>query len=153
MVYQWKIPNIYSISAQEAGAEIETCKNKDGFITPEAVIERAKAGTSVIHGCFEWDDRTAAGRYRLHQAGELIRNIVTVTVADSEDAETPVRAFVNIKGESERGYKPITAVVRSPSDYGYMLACAKGDLEAFSRKYAALKELGGVMSAIREVLA
>jgi DNA-directed RNA polymerase beta subunit len=152
MIYQWRIPNIYSVSAQEAGAEINGCKNNDGFITPEAVVEKAKDASSVIHGCFEWDDRDAAGRYRLHQAGELIRNIVTVNVSDGSLREAPVRAFVNIKDKTERGYKTIEAVISDPYDYQYMLGCARSDLEAFSRKYAKLAELRGVLSAIQEVL-
>jgi len=153
MIYQWKIPNLYDISAQEAGTEIESCKNEAGFITPEAVVEKAKPQESVIHRCFEWDAETAAEKYRIHQAGELIRNVVAVNITESNTPSAPVRAFVNIKGESERGYKTITAVVRNPGEYGYMLACAKNELAAFTQKYATLTELGGVISAIREVLA
>ncbi len=153
MIYQWKIPGVYPVSADAAGKEIEGCKNEEGFITPEAVIARAKVANSAIHGCFEWDDKIAASRYRLHQAGELIRNIVTVSVSDSDAGKLAVRAFVNIKGSSERGYKSITAVVNDPKEYRYLLICAKRELEAFSRKYESLAELGGVMSAIREVLA
>ena len=152
MVYKWKIPDMYNISAQEAGAEIDSCRNGNGFITPEAVVEKAKPETSVIHGCFEWDDRNAAERYRLHQAGELIRNIVTVAITDNDRPSTPVRAFVNIKGEAERGYKSIASVIRDPGEYGYMLECAKNELRAFTQKYASLEELRDVLVAIREVL-
>jgi hypothetical protein len=152
MVYQWKINNLYNISAQEAGEEIESCKNGEGFITPEAVVDKARSETSILYSCFEWDDETAAERYRLHQAGELIRNVVAVNITESNTPSAPVMAFVNIKGESERGYKSITTVVRSPGEYEYLLTCAKNELQAFTQKYAALQELGGVMSAIREVL-
>ena len=152
MVYQWKINSLYKISAQEAGEEIESCKNKDGFITPEAVVEKAQSETSVIHGCFEWDNKNAAERYRIYQAGELIRNIVTVAVKENERSDASVRAFVNIKGETERGYKVITAVIDNPNEYEYMLTCAKNELRAFTQKYAALEELRRLMSAIREVL-
>ena len=99
-----------------------------------------------------WNDKTAAEHYRLHQAGELVRNIVTVTVTEDVTAPVPVRAFVNIKGESERGYKEISAVVHNCGEYGYLLDCAKRELEAFKQKYDALVELGSVMAAIREVL-
>jgi hypothetical protein len=153
MVYQWKIPELYSVSAQEAGAEIESCKNGDGFITPAAVVQRAKESTSVIHGCFEWDDARAAERYRLNQAGELIRNIVTVTVIEEEKTPLTVRAFVNIKGEDESGYKTISAVVSNCNEYEYLLRTALSDMAAFTRKYEILKELRGVMTAMKEVLA
>jgi hypothetical protein len=152
MIYEWKIPNKYDISAQEAGAEIENCKNSEGFIMSETVVEKARPASNILHGCFEWDDKNAAERYRLQQAGELIRNIVVVKMLESEPI-TPVRAFVNIKGESERGYKSITAVVHNPSEYEYLLNCAKNELQAFTQKYATLAELNGVIAAIREVLA
>jgi len=152
MVYQWKIPDMYSVSAQEAGAEIERCRNINGFITPEAVVEKAKAEESVIHGCFEWDDRNAAERYRLHQAGELIRNIVTVSITENDRPSAPIRAFVNIKGEAGRGYKSIASVIRDPGEYAYILECAKNDLRVFTQKYASLEELRDVLTAIREVL-
>ena len=152
MLYQWKIPDLYRVPAQDAGKEIESCKDMDGFIKPEAVVEKARAETSAIHGCFEWDDQSAASRFRLHQAGELIRNIVTVEIGDSGQASAPVRAFVNIKGASDRGYKTISAVVHNHDDYEYMLTCAKNELRAFTTKYAVLSELRPLMSAIQEVL-
>ena len=49
MIYQWRIPDMFGISAQEAGAVIESCKNAEGFITPEAVVNKARPTTSVIH--------------------------------------------------------------------------------------------------------
>lgn len=151
MIYQWKLPNLYNIPAQEAGTEIEHCKNNDGFITPEAVVEKAKPETSVIHGCFEWNDQSAAQRYRLHQAGELIRSIITVTVGEENGQPAAVRAFVNIKGDSERGYKLIHSVVNNHDEYGYLLECAKKELAIFRQKYSTLIELRGVMTAIQEV--
>jgi hypothetical protein len=153
MAYYWKIPGVYPVSADAAGQEIAECENEQGYIVPETVVERAKAPASAIHGCFEWNDKAAATRYRIHQASELIRNIVTVSVSESDGSKQPIRAFVNIKGESERGYKAISAVISNPGEYAYLLATAKSDLETFRRKYESLAELGVVMAAIQEVLA
>lgn len=152
MIYQWKIPNLYNVDPQDAGREIEDCKDADGLIQPEFVVEKAKAATSVIHGCFEWDDAKAAVQHRLHQAGALIRNIVTVQI-DDKRLDAPVRAFVNIRSETQRGYKTISTVVGSPDDYQYMLQCAKDELRAFAKKYETLSELSSVLSAIWEVIA
>ena len=114
--------------------------------------KKAKPKESVIHSCFEWDDRDAAEKYRLQQAGELIRNIVTVCVKKDDEAKVEVRAFVNIKSEDERGYKEITAVVSKQDDYAYLLNCAKRELEAFEKKYAVLQELCAVFQAIKAVV-
>jgi len=154
MVYQWKIPDFSNVPAQAVGEEIEGCKNAAGFITPAAVVERAGCPDNVLHGYFEWDDDAAADKYRLHQAGELLRNIVTVAVTarDGEERSFAVRAFVNVKTKRERGYKAITSVVGLVDEYAYLLGCAKRDLEAFEQKYAALIELREVLAAIRGVL-
>jgi hypothetical protein len=154
MVYQWKIPEMYTgISADEAGAEIEGCKDSGGFITPHAVVRRARDETSTIHCCFEWNDNIAAEKYRVGQAQELIRNIVTVHVVEDEKPPVTVRAFVNIKGENERGYKTFSAVVTNCSEYEYLLSTARSDMEVFRRKYECLAELKGVLCAMTEVLA
>ena len=99
MVYQWKIPDYSNVPAQAVGEEIESCKNDAGFIAPAAVVEKAQLPGSVLHGHFEWNNDAAAERYRLHQAGELLRNIVTVAVTarDGEERSFAVRAFVNVK--------------------------------------------------------
>ncbi len=152
MNYQWKIPGLYDVSAQDAGAEIESCVNENGYISVSTVVERARSEASAIHGCFEWNDQAAAGKYRLQQAGDLIRNIVSVAVTERDGKETPVRVFVNIAGKNERGYKSIETVIGNPGEYAYLLTCAKKELESFSRKYESLSELSAVMSAIREVL-
>ena len=153
MVYQWKIPEMYNISADEAGKEIENCKDASGYIKPNAVVEKARDTGSVIHGCFEWDNNVAADKYRVGQAQELIRNIVTVHVAEEDESPVTVRAFVNIKGADDRGYKPIRAVIRNTDEYEYLLSAARGDMESFTKKYENLTELRGVVSAMREVLA
>ena len=154
MVYQWKIPDYSSIPAQAVGEEIERCKNGTGFITPAAVVAKAERPESALHGCFEWNNDAAAEKYRLHQAGELLRNIVTVAVTarDGEERSFAVRAFVNVKTKRERGYKEIAAVAGLEDEYAYLLRCARRDLEAFEQKYAVLLEMREVLAAIRGVL-
>ena len=56
----------------------EDIENRDGIITPQALVEEARPISSPIHNQFNWDDEEAAEQYRLWQARELIKK-VTIT--------------------------------------------------------------------------
>ena len=147
MVYQWKVP-IYPISAQDAGAEIERIGKQSGKITPETVLEQSRGAEAVLHGCFDWDDASAAEKYRRDQAQGIITNLVTVTVHGAQ-TDTPVRVFVNIENE----YKNIEEVSVN-SDYAEeMLNSALKELVSFKQKYATLKALSGVFAQIDSLTA
>ena len=145
MVYQWRVPGIIPVDAQTAGEELERIYNRDGSITPEAVVEDSVDPSAPLHGCFEWDDKKAAHKYRITQAQGIIRCIVSVDTPASP--ETPVRAFVSTKQE----YKPITVVLDDEVARAELLHSALCELENFKRKYATLQELAGVFGAIEEV--
>lgn len=53
-------------------AQIE---ERDGRLTPAAVVEEAKSPRSVLHRMFEWDDAKAAYQHRLDQARTLIASV------------------------------------------------------------------------------
>ena len=147
MVYQWKVP-IYPISAQDAGAEIERIGKQSGKITPETVLEQSRGADSVLHKCFDWDDASAAEKYRRAQARDIINNLVTVTVHGAQ-TETPVRVFVNIQNE----YKSIEEVSVNSDYTGDMLKDALKELVSFKQKYATLKALSGVFVQIDSLTA
>lgn len=45
-----------------------------GLLKPAKVVAAARAKHSVLHDCFEWDDKKAGNSYRLSQAQHLIRS-------------------------------------------------------------------------------
>lgn len=145
MVYQWKIPGIIPVDAQTAGEELERIYNRDGSITPEAVVEDSADPSAPLHGCFEWDDKKAAHKYRITQAQDIIRCIVSVDAPASPAA--PIRAFVSTKQD----YKPITIVLDDEAARAELLRSALCELENFKRKYATLQELASIFAAIEEV--
>lgn len=141
MVYQWKTP-LYPVNAQEAGEELERISSR-GSLTPENVVEESRPKDSVLHDCFEWNDAKAAENYRKVQAGDIIRNIVTISIDGAEVSE-PVRAFVSIADD----YKPITVVVKTQEYTEEMLQKALKELHSFQRKYSSLEQLSDVFKAI-----
>lgn len=144
MVYQWKIPK-YKVDAQKAGEAIEAIP---GDVTPEKVVNASRDESAVLHPLFDWNDTTAAEKYRQVQAGDIIRNLVTVHISEQQKQDRPVRCFVSI----EKSYKPMDTVLKTPSYRETMLADARRDLEAFASKYKSLSELSEVISSINDFL-
>ena len=141
MTYQWKIPT-YRVDAQAAGLELERIASERG-LTPSAIVEESRNEGAVLHDCFEWRDDVAAEKYREAQAGDIVRNIVTVT-SDGNTSSENIRAFVSVAGD----YKPLELVLSVPEHADEMLYRALRELRSFQRKYASLKQLSGVMSEI-----
>ena len=48
----------------------------DGEVTPKEVLEIAKNPDSILHRHFDWNDSSAAAKYRIIQARKIITGIV-----------------------------------------------------------------------------
>ena len=81
--------------------ELEKISESSG-LTPNAVLEAAKSPTSPLHGYFDWDDNSAANKFRIGQAQTLIRSIK-----------------IEVVGGERKEYKPYVRVVQcnQPSVY------------------------------------
>lgn len=88
---------------------IEALKDKNGRITPQAVVTAARNKRSPLHSQFEWDDEKAADKQRLDRARELIVTYVTV-VTGSSVKKFAVPAYVrDPRAESaQQGYISLT---------------------------------------------
>ena len=147
MVYQWKTAACIKADAQAAGEQFEMLERTVG-LTAENVLEANRADSTPLHNEFEWQDDIAAEKYRLHQAGNLIRFICIAS--ETEQQPTPIRAF--LKTETAQPYKSLNVIMQSADDYAAMLNRAKNELRAFADKYSTLSELDAVIDAINSVI-
>ena len=148
------------LSAEEVYEALEQIREAEGGrLSPEAVVQAAKAKKHILHSFFEWDDRRAAEIGRLAQARVLLTDIkVFVEVEESEPVK--VNAFVSMKRDlddddssaNERGYQAVVEVLQSPVGRQALLRDALDQLQFWRRKYAALNELGKIFEAIDETL-
>ena len=145
MTYQWKVPGIMPVDAQMAGNELQRIYERYGVIEPEKVVEESAAPSAPLHNCFEWDDAKAAHKYRITQAQNIIRAIVSI---DDVNHQPETRAFVSV----QREYHPVSVVIRNPEKRYLLLQSALNELRSFENKYRTLRELSGVFSAIKEVI-
>jgi hypothetical protein len=142
MVYQWKAGSRVKADAAEVGALLEGISERDGSISPEAVVDAGREEDSPIHGCFEWDNEAAADKYRIDQARYIIRS-VTVKIEDDQKDPVVVRAFVEIR-DTDTPYVPLQTALSDTLLRRRMIAQAIIDLTAFERKYRILTELAAV---------
>ena len=136
----------WNVSAQKVGEELELIERQNGEITPQAVVDKARPEDSVMHKCFEWDDETAAEKYRLSQARSLIRCIVVIPDKEDEKINTPVRMFVNQNPinngqKAPASYINVRTAFDNPETRSVVLANARYELSVFRSKYSQLKEL------------
>ena len=146
MVYQFKLPNLYPVSAQTAGEELHRIYADKGQLKPADVVDESRPTSAPLHPCFEWDDEVAAEKYREVQAGNLIRSI---TVVHETPAHEPieVRAFVKPMDT----YTPIEVIVNSKEQMAALLESALAELKAFEKKYATLSKLAPILDEIKKL--
>ena len=146
IVASWKIDGIFKADAEKVANEItsigEECK-------PIEVVEYAKNPSTELNKCFEWDDTIAAEKYRISQAGDIIRNLVIVKVSEKKPEKTNVR-FFSSTGQST--YKPTHIMYQNQTEYERLLQQALRELEAFRKKYKSISGLEEVFKAIDEVI-
>lgn len=134
-------------------AELERiAKANNGQITPVNVLKNARSKSSPLHGYFTWDDGDAAEKYRLMEAGFLIRRVKVNVEMHDQDKPVSVRAFVNVssnvrddEGKSDAGvYVPLHVALKVDDYRQQMIDNAARELASFRTKYSIIKELSGV---------
>ena len=144
MIYQWRHGSVHKTTAAIA-AEVCGRLEAEGRLTARELVNESRAPDAPLHEEFEWRDNVAAEKYRENQARAVISSIEIV----AEEHE-PVRAFVHLECRQPQ-YTAITTVVRNASDTNTMLQNAMRELEAFRRKYYALKEFAELFQKIDEL--
>lgn len=147
MVYKWKAHASFGISAEIAGTELERIRKlRNGNMVAADVLREAKKASSPLHVAFEWDDKKAAHHYRLGQAGDLIRAVVVI---DTEKPGTsPIRAFVNVGIDDERGYTSVVAAMSDTVMRAQVIGRAWKELEDWRKRYEGLVEFSEVFAVV-----
>ena len=147
MVYQWKTGSRHIVSAAVA-AEVMDMLAEENRLNTKELVDVSRPEDAPLHSEFEWDDTIAAEKYREEQAGALIRHL-TVRI-EANNQEFPTRQYFMVQKEVNT-YEPITVILKDEDKTAMLLDQAKRELQAFKAKYAGLKELAAVISAIDSV--
>lgn len=154
-IYRFKDGAHLKGDAQAIGERLDSIRARPAGLTPEAVVEDARPQASPLHAQFEWDDAKAAERFRLGQAGHLIRCVTVVMDTQASrpaESQVTVRAFVPVLRTDGAAVYESTATALSDGDYRrQVLERAHHELVAVTRKHRELEELAEVVSAIERV--
>lgn len=140
MKASWKLEGLFKADANEVAMEISSIK-----ATPENIVEYAKQENTELHKCFEWNDSVAGHKYRILQAGSIVRNLVVVK--EETEEKTPIRFFYNT-GDGSKEYKPVKMILRNEDEYQALLKRAMEELHSFKKKYSNLSELEEILALI-----
>lgn len=80
-----------------------------GILTREGVVDAARSPYSPLHSHFDWDDSIAGHRWRLQQAGQLIRVLKTTVVYEKTRHSVPVYVHTVIS-RTTAGYQELITV-------------------------------------------
>lgn len=136
----------------EVVTELEGLRQRHGgVLRPEDVVDFARDPSTALHARFTWDDTEAARRYRLVQAGEVIRLVISVYAEETKVHR--IRAFVSLPSDRATGggYRSTREVMNDEVRRAEMLRAALAIFQSARLRYAHLKELAGVWDAVREV--
>jgi hypothetical protein len=130
-----------AITAQVAGEELERIHKEHGKLTAPLVVDEARPKDAPLHPVFEWDNETAAEKYRLVQARTLIRTVEIVRTENEETEATP--AYVSVRAQ-DCAYEPMEKVVSTPDLFENAFN------HAYSRLGLALRALEELQKAARQ---
>lgn len=136
----WKFNGMFKADAEIVSKEIETIDNA----TPQNILEYAKNENTELHKCFDWDDTSAANKWRLQQARQIVCNLVYKEETKSEQS-TALRVFYQ---SSENKYESTKIILTNKDEYEELLKRAKQELRAFKEKYKMLTELDEILNLI-----
>lgn len=144
-IIKWKT-GIFNANAEKCYEEIQQIGDE---VTPQQVVLAASDSNSELHKCFDWDDSSAAEKYRLHQA-RLVMNQLIVVKREPEKPKEPIQFRVMMKNEQENGsgYKQTLVMLRDEDEYKKLLDQAYRELKAFKQKYSCLSELADILALI-----
>ena len=147
----WAV-DLFKADAKKCFSELQD----NNIHTPDELVEYAKDESTELHKCLDWDDPSAAHKWRKQQARNIMSNL-KVEWMDSDDAESEpitIRAIQNIN-DSESGesvYKETKVILENPDERKQLLEKAKQDMRTFRENYNTLKELKAVFDEMDKLL-
>lgn len=126
-------------------------KAHKGILRPGDVVAFAKNPKTALHERFEWNQDAAAHQYRLEQARHIIR--FTVRVIQQDNKPFKVRAYHSLPSDRGEGdsYRDVVTVMSDSEMRAELLDLAMREAQQWADRYAHLKELAGIVAAIKRV--
>jgi hypothetical protein len=138
---------------------VTALEQRHGRARPHDLLDAARAPASPLHGLFEWDNDTAAEKYRLAQARRFIA-AVQVVYLEGDEEKFAAPAFVSVthvsadaegKAIRDRGYVAVEKALADPQTRQQLLDEALRQADYWQQKHRNLMELAPIFDTIRKV--
>lgn len=116
---------------------------KNNPITADLILQKARSKSSPIHKYFDWDDTSAAEKYRRRQAQDMISCVVIVHKG------TEVRKYHSVKVD-KKAWVNLKTLDETPELWEQVVDRALIEINAWTLKYNQYKELMPIISATKE---
>ena len=122
---------------------LHAIREEHGRLDAELVVSLATDPAHPLHSYFEWDDTAAAHRWRIEQAGMLLR----VTYRPDPEKPTELRAFMAVRGEDapRSQYVPTSEALADPFTRELILRQMKREWIGFKRRYEDMAEFSALI--------
>lgn len=153
--FVWKSGTQFPVEAKTAAETIMELQKRLGRddITAKELLDDSRADNAPLHSCFTWDDTVAAEKWRVYEAGHIIRSIVVIEPNRDGESSAPVRAFINVTPvapKKQGNYVAINVAMMKEEYRRQALSNALIELRNFQRKYQAYDELSKIFEAIND---
>lgn len=153
MVYKFKPGYSAGVPAQVAGEELDRIRRENGdTLTPGLVVDESRPEDAALHPAFEWDDPTAAEKYREDQARRIIRNVYPIHVDERTGESRPVLGYVSVDlPDAGRRYITTARAMSDDELREQVLEDAVKAFEALRTRYQHIRDLAPIFQAIDRV--
>lgn len=128
--------------AKVYGARISKLAKDSGSVTPQVVLNDARDTKSPLHDYFEWNNTTAAEKWRIFQARQLISHI-SVEIVNNGKTED-IRYFFSVSDECAEAppvYVSLNTIMSDDNKRAEVVAYAKRELKGWTKRYKQYSEL------------
>lgn len=151
--HEWGPGYSFKAKPEQAAAVFDEIREREGVLTPAAVVEASREAAAPLHGDFTWDDERAAELHRQNEARSMIRSLVVVYRHPETKKEIPTRrevSLVRLTGDvaNARRYVPVQGVLDDPAQRKALVDQARRELVSWANRFREVQELAGVMEAI-----
>lgn len=123
---------------------LTTIHQQHGTLTPVLLVELAANPDHPLHDRFTWDDTEAAHKWRIVQAGQLLR---VVRLPDDPKRPGDLRAFVAVKAKDtpRAEYVPTEDAMSDEFTRRLVLSDMEREWRSLKRRYQHMSEFAALV--------
>lgn len=109
--YSWAEGFISKVGADVVGKVVEEIEQENGVVTRELFLEASRDEKAPTHCLFDWDNESAAEKYRLDQSRHIINHLKVEIIESDSAIEYVVPAFMNVTNDQKATYQNIVTAL------------------------------------------